>query len=90
MNIDAFETSICEFIETELRGSRKLAVLKPGDSLFALGLLDSLAVMRIVTFCEEEFDMAIPDEELIPDNFENVHTLARLIERIKYAGNQHT
>jgi acyl carrier protein len=27
-------------------------------------LLDSLAVMRIVAFCEEEFDLAISDEEL--------------------------
>ena len=50
-----------------------------------LVLLDSPAVMKIVAFCEEEFDIAIPDEELIPDNFESVRTLARLIERIRSA-----
>jgi acyl carrier protein len=90
MNIDAFESSICKFIRTELQGARNLPTLKPRDSLFALGLLDSLAVMRIVAFCEEEFDIAIPDEELMPDNFESVHTLARLIERIKCAANRQT
>jgi acyl carrier protein len=83
MNIQTFESSICDFLRNELSGTRNLAVLKPDDSLFKLGVLDSLAVMRIVAFCEEEFDVAIPDEELIPDNFETVHALARLIERLK-------
>ena len=51
----------------------------------ALKAGDSPAVMKIVALCEEEFDIAIPDEELIPDNFESVRTLARLVERIKSA-----
>jgi acyl carrier protein len=82
MKIEVFETTICDFIRSELHGSRNLAAFGPGDSLFALGL-DSLAVMRIVAFCEEEFDVAIPDEDLMPDNFENVQSLARLVVRIK-------
>lgn len=85
MSIEVFERAIRNFIRNELNAAGNLAALDAGDSLFALGLLDSLAVMKIVAFCEEEFDIAIPDEELMPDNFESVRTLARLIERIKSA-----
>jgi len=34
-----------------------------------------------VAFCEETFGIEIRDEEVIPENFESVRALSRLIKR---------
>lgn len=77
------EAKIRDFLLTEIPAAKKIQTLGPDDSLFELGLLDSMAVIKTVAFCEDEFGVEIPDQELVPDNFESVRTLARLIERTK-------
>jgi acyl carrier protein len=74
------ESAICEFL-LELPTARKIRKLKPGDSLFQRGLLDSQAVINMVAFCEETFDIEIFDEDVVPENFESVRALSRLIKR---------
>ena len=44
------------------------------DDLLAAGL-DSMAIMRLVMFIEDEFSVVLPDDELAP---ENLRTLRRL------------
>jgi acyl carrier protein len=51
------------------------------EPLLERGLLDSLAILRTVTFCEEQFGITIPDEEVLPDNFQSVRAIAELVER---------
>lgn len=46
------------------------------DPLLENGVVDSLGVLDLVSFMEQEFSISITDEELIPENF---HTIARLI-----------
>jgi len=46
-------------------------------------LLDSIGIMQIVAFCEQAFDLNVPEEELRPDNFENVRMIAAMITRLK-------
>jgi acyl carrier protein len=46
-------------------------------------LLNSIAIMQIVAFCEEMFEINIPEEELVPENFENIRVIAELVTRIK-------
>ena len=48
----------------------------------AEGVLDSLDMVRLVTEIGMEFDVQIPAEELIPENFQNVNTIWALIERL--------
>ena len=49
-------------------------------------LLDSLAIFKLVTFCEEQFAISIPDHEVLPDNMETVRAIAALVERQRGAG----
>jgi len=35
----------------------------------------------MVAFCEEMFDIEILDEDVVPENFESVRALSRLIKR---------
>ena len=52
------------------------------DDLYEEGVLDSLDMVRLVTEIAREFDVQIPAEELLPENFQNVNTIFALIERL--------
>ena len=80
MPTSSIENIIREFL-LQLPSARKVRNLKPGDSWFHRGLLDSQAVISTVAFCEETFGIEIRDEEVVPENFESVRALSRLIKR---------
>lgn len=44
------------------------------------GIIDSLALMQIVAFLEEEFAVEIDDAEITADNFRTFVAIARLVE----------
>ena len=46
------------------------------------GILDSLDIVSIVTEIDSEFDVRIPPEEIIPENFNSAEALWDLIERL--------
>lgn len=77
------ETTIRTFLVEDVFYDRDLKDLKPDDSLLAKGLLDSMSILKTVTFCEEQFGITIPDEDVLPDNFESVKAIAQLVERVK-------
>jgi D-alanine--poly(phosphoribitol) ligase subunit 2 len=46
------------------------------------GLIDSLGVMRLVAFLEEEFDVKIPPQDLTIENFITVQAITTYLETI--------
>ena len=83
MNLTPTETTIRQFLVDDVFYDRDLKNLAPTDSLLAKGLLDSMSILRTVTFCEEEFGITIPDEDVLPDHFESVRAIAKLVERVR-------
>lgn len=83
MNLSATETAIRQFLVEDVFYDKDLKDLGADDSLLAKGLLDSLSILKTVTFCEEQFGITIPDEDVLPDHFESVRSIARLVERVK-------
>src|SRR5437879_4071311 len=75
------ETVIRDFLLEEVLYDKQLAALSPEDSLLETELLDSIAIMQIVAFCEQVFEITIPEEELLPDHFENIRLIGQLVER---------
>jgi acyl carrier protein len=43
------------------------------------GVLDSMSLMRLVAFLEEEFEVEIDDAAITADNFRTVEDIARLV-----------
>lgn len=83
MQLSPTETAIRQFLVDDVFYDRDLKNLGPEDSLLARGLLDSLSILKTVTFCEEQFGVTIPDEDVLPDHFESVRAIARLVERVR-------
>ena len=77
------EEKVRLFLVENVFHDRDVQGLRPEDSLIEKGLLDSLSILKTVTFCEEEFGVVIPDEDVLPDHFESVRAIARLVERVK-------
>jgi methoxymalonate biosynthesis acyl carrier protein len=75
------ETTIRNYILHEVLYDKELHDLSADDSLLETELLDSIAIMQIVAFCEQVFDIDIPEEELLPDHFESVHAIGKVVER---------
>jgi len=81
MTTPATESAIRQFLIDDVFYDRDLGSLGPEDSLLARGLLDSLSILKIVTFCEEQFGVTIPDAEVLPDHFDSIRAIARLVEK---------
>ena len=45
-------------------------------------ILDSFDIITIISEINEEFDIAIPAEEIIPENFNSAQKLYELIQRL--------
>jgi acyl carrier protein len=49
------------------------------------GIVDSMGIMELVMFVDEQFGITVEDEELVPDNFDSVSRLAAYIHSKSYA-----
>lgn len=46
-------------------------------------VLDSLSMILLVSELEDEFDIEISAREIVPENFQSVEAIARLMERLQ-------
>ena len=51
------------------------------DSFLEKRIIDSTGILELVAFVEDEFDIEVGDEELIPDNFDSIDKLAAYTQR---------
>lgn len=52
------------------------------DDLIGNGVLDSLDIVTLITEINSEFDVSIPAEEILPENFNSAEALYALICRL--------
>ena len=76
-NVDAIRTFIFENFLFDADES----ALKNDASFLEQGIIDSTGVLELVEWLEDEFDIQIDDEELIPENLDSVNLLAAFIEK---------
>lgn len=77
MNI---ESKIEKFILDDLLSGSRKTPIGADESLVSGGILDSLALLRIIAFLEEEFGVTVNDDEVIPENFETINVIKTYIE----------
>ena len=69
-----------QFLLSEVAPDFNRKNLNPDDELIELGLIDSLGIMKLVTFMEEEFGITVLDEEIVPENFQCLNSLVSFVE----------
>jgi len=65
-------------IENLLFGSDNL---RDEDSFLEHGVVDSTGVLELVLFAEETFGITVDEEEILPDHFDSISSLARYVTR---------
>lgn len=73
--------TLTEFILKELATNNETESLDDNEPLLESGIIDSLAIMKLLAFIEEKFNLKVMDDELIPENFDSVASILRLIEK---------
>lgn len=73
------ETTIERFILDEILLGSGPEKIDPDEALISSRILDSLALLRLISFIEERLGVVIEDEDLIPDNFQTINTIKDLI-----------
>jgi acyl carrier protein len=51
------------------------------ESLIEAGILDSMAIVKLVAYLEEQFGIELTDEEFDPDNFDSLSAIDALIQK---------
>ena len=52
------------------------------DDLIGEGVLDSLDIVTLITEINTTFDVSIPAEEVIPENFNSAEAIFAMIQRL--------
>ena len=69
---------IREFIASEIMFEEGASGLTDDTPLLG-GVIDSLGLMQLISFIEEEFDVTIDDAEVTADNFRTVGDIDHLV-----------
>lgn len=71
---------ISEYIKNEIMRNKN-ARLDDNEDLLNAGILDSLAILQLVTYIEKALKIQVPDEDVVYDNFKSVNALVGYLEQ---------
>lgn len=57
------------------------SALSNSDSFLEKGLVDSTGILEIITFIEDDFNLTVEDEEMVPENLDSVDNLMAFIAK---------
>lgn len=57
-----------------------------GKNMINDGIIESVEIMEIITAIEDNFDIVIEPEYIIPEYFENIDTLIELVKKASEDG----
>ena len=77
------EGKIKELIEKNLTWSGSWSDVDEDYPLLAKGVIDSLGMMKLVSLIEEEYDVEIDDDDIVPDNWRTIRDIAALVDSKK-------
>ncbi|GIK43470.1 MAG: hypothetical protein BroJett011_73030 [Chloroflexota bacterium] len=76
MDIQDLKASIRHYIAQNLLYSSNGFKYDDNASFLEEGIVDSLGIMDLIMFIQENFGVTIKDAELTPDNFDSVNRIA--------------
>lgn len=75
------EEQIKDFISNNLLFSNNGFTYSEEDSFLDKGIVDSIGIMLLVAFVEDNFKISVEDMEITPMNFDSVARLAEYVRR---------
>jgi acyl carrier protein len=74
------QESIKRYLTKELLGDHKNLNLSVDDNLLIGGLVDSLGIMQLISFIEQNFNMRVPPADVTIEHFRSIRVIAEYVE----------
>jgi acyl carrier protein len=74
--MDEIESRIRAFLQEQFPVPEDLPA---GESLLDGGIIDSIGVLTLVTWLEQEFGFVVEDDEVLPENLDSVANLVAYV-----------
>ncbi|HDP98152.1 MAG TPA: acyl carrier protein [bacterium] len=71
-----------QFILSELINGTGSVDIDDETELIESGIIDSLGIMKLLTFIETKFAAKIDESELMPENFHSIDAIRALLNRL--------
>ena len=71
---------LIHYIQSQFQAAQNGTPLTSDADLLGSGLIDSLGVMQLITFVEQEFSFKIPLEDMTIENFMTVDAIAAYVK----------
>jgi len=79
MNPQEIKTTVKTFILNEYLPGEDPAALTDDTPLMTTGILNSIAVLKVVTFLENQFAITIKPHDAVVENLNTLSDIARLV-----------
>ena len=76
--------TLARYITEELLRSEDL--VEGEENLLSEGMVDSLGMLRLVGFIEQEYGFKVPPKDFVIENFRTLDVLCRYLERVMKGG----
>lgn len=70
---------IKKFIETNILAGD---IMLEADTILQNIGIDSFSIVEIMLFIQQNYNILIPDDQLVPENFRTLKALARLVNKL--------
>jgi acyl carrier protein len=74
--------TIRKYIVEEVMFEKDESILGLEDPLLESNIIDSPNLVYLVAFLDEEFNVDVPPEDLVPENFESVQAISIYLSKL--------
>lgn len=72
-----------EFVVNEIIGDDAIKCLSPEDDLLNTGIIDSMAVLKLILFLEKTFSIEVKSEDIVPENFQSLGSIVEYVQSVQ-------
>jgi acyl carrier protein len=76
------KAALIDYVKNEIMRNPN-AKLSDDQDLLGTGVLDSLAILQVVAFIDEQFGYQVPDEDVVFENFQSINALVSYLNGAK-------
>ncbi len=77
--------SLRKFIESNMNVFDDDVELNDDTNIFTSGFVNSIFAMRLLNFLESEYNLEVPDDEIVLTNFSSIDAMHSLVSKLQEA-----
>lgn len=75
------EATLRKFIMENYMFTEDESELQNDHSFLDMGILDSMGILEVIALLEEDFNIKVEDEEMVPENLDSINNLLTYIKK---------